>query len=378
MFHKIDRDTVKASMLLAAMFLPASLFGQIVIGTGVTMSTSENADIIIQAPSDITNSSAFDFAGSNLRINLIGFDQHIAGPFVIRDLHVDGGGIKRVNSSMTITNTLTFSNGIVAPRAKLLYTGSSTDITGANDDSYVSGPFSVLSSGKLTFPIGIIAFGYAPAYLEEGNGTDEVTMQVVGTSAGLTAAASDLELVSIDNSHYWEVTTTHAEGVAGLNSRITLNTSGSAISAELSPVVIQASALNGTATNLGSASLSADAVTSRSKVTESILAIGGSAEVELVIHDMITPFTKDDANDYLYIESIEKFDFNKVTLLDRWGGVVKEWKNFTNYDDPLTPNTDGYDFARLTPGSYICIVEYGFAEAPARKKSQMITVLKAK
>ncbi|HEY3402565.1 MAG TPA: gliding motility-associated C-terminal domain-containing protein [Ohtaekwangia sp.] len=375
MGYTINRDTIKALTLFGAMLLPAGLYGQIVIGSG-QMAALGTPDIVVQASSDVTNNSSFDFAGTNLVINLVGADQYITGTFVIKDLHVDGGGTKHVNRPMTITHSLTFSKGIVIPNAKLLFTGS--DISGANDDSYVSGPFSVLHSGKLTFPIGMTAFGYAPAYLEEGSGSDEVTMQVVGANPGLTPSADDLELVSIDNLHYWELSTTHPEGIAGLNSRITLSTLNSEISSELSPVVVQAGALNATAINLGSASVTADAVTSRAPVTESILALGGSTEVELVIHDMITPFTKGDANDYLYIESIEKFDFNKVTLLDRWGVLVKEWKNFTNYDDPLNPNPDGYDFAKLSPGNYICIVEYGFSDGPARKKSQMVTVLKAK
>src|SRR6188768_4099149 len=103
MFHKINGDTIKALILLGVMLLPASLAGQIIIASGVNMSASENTDIIIQAPSDITNFSSYDFAATRLRINLIGADQQITGPFVIGDLSIDGGGVKRVNSAMTVT-----------------------------------------------------------------------------------------------------------------------------------------------------------------------------------------------------------------------------------------------------------------------------------
>jgi hypothetical protein len=119
-------------------------------------------------------------------------------------------------------------------------------------------------------------------------------------------------------------------------------------------------------------------ITSRKKVTKPFVAIAGSVEVDLVIHDIITPFMEDGVNDFLYVQNIDKFMVNKVTLLDRWGVPVHEWKNFTNYTDPLTPNQDGYDFKKLSPGSYICIVEYGDGETGMSKKSQMVTVLKAK
>jgi hypothetical protein len=80
-------------------------------------------------------------------------------------------------------------------------------------------------------------------------------------------------------------------------------------------------------------------------------------------------------NDELYIENIGKFSFNKVTLLDRWGVMVKEWKNFTNFNDPVNPNQNGFNFTKLSAGNYICIVEYGSEGKMNKKKSQMITVL---
>lgn len=357
-------------------FIPFFTTAQIVIPAGINVAVEGTPDIVVQAPADITNNSAsFDFTNTNFILKLVGGDQFINGAWVMSDLSVDGGGTKNTNRPVTITNSLTFVNGIITPNGKLLYTGAHDHISGASDASYVNGPFSVMSEGRMTFPVGVPTFGFAPAYLEDGNGTDEVTVQLVATGAGLTPAATDAELVEIDNTHYWQVT---SADLASLSSRVTLNTLGAVISADLSPVVVQSPNVNGTATNLGSSSVSSDAVTSRAPITESILVIGGSAEIELKIHNLITPFTKGDANDYLYIESIEKFDFNRVTLMDRWGVVIKEWSNFTNYDDPINPNSDGYDFARLSPGNYICVVEYGFTDGGARKKSQMITVLKAK
>jgi hypothetical protein len=145
--------------------------------------------------------------------------------------------------------------------------------------------------------------------------------------------------------------------------------------AALGLVVIQGESTNAEAENLLSV-LNGNEITSRRSVTKPVLAIGGSREVELVIHDIITPFSPGE-NDYLVIDNIEKFLINKVTLLDRWGGRVHNWTNFTNYGPPFL-NPDGFDFKTLSPGSYICIVEYGDADVGFSKKSQMVTVLKVK
>lgn len=348
---------------------------QLVISAATNMAADGTPDVIIQAPSRLTNSSAFDFSGINLTINLTGASQDVNGIWVVKSLSVDGGGDKRINGALTVTNTLNFVNGLIIPNAKVLYTGEFTSITGDGAASYVNGAFSVLHSGRLKFPIGATGVGYAPAFIEDNASAQEISMEVVASGAGLTPAATSVELMEIDNTRYWNLS---AVDIAAINSAVTLNTAGIAISGELTPVVVEAGQINGSAVSLGNAASSADAVTSRSKVSQAVLTVGGIKEIEVRIHDMITPFTKDGANDHLHIESIEKFDLRKVTLLDRWGGLVKEWKDFTNYNDDFNPNTDGYDFARLSPGQYICVVEYGLSGGETRKKSQMITVLKAK
>lgn len=348
---------------------------QMVIAAATNMASGGTPDVIIQAPSRLTNNSAFDFSVINLVINLTGSSQDVNGKWVVKSLSIDGGGNKRINGPLTITNTLHFVNGLIVPNAKVLYVGDFASITGDSDASFVNGPFSVQQVGRLKFPIGATGLGYAPAFIENNPGTQEITMEAVATGAGLTPDVSSAELIEIDNTRYWILT---AADIAAINSAVTLNTLGVSVSNALSPVVVEADMVNGTGFSLGSSASGSDAVTSRSVVSKSILAVGGSAEIELRVHDMITPFTKDGANDHLHIESIEKFDLRKVTLLDRWGGLVKEWNDFTNYDDPLSPNTDGYDFAGLSPGQYICVVEYGFSGGETRKKSQMVTVLKAK
>jgi hypothetical protein len=133
------------------------------------------------------------------------------------------------------------------------------------------------------------------------------------------------------------------------------------------PVVLQATAAGGTAESLSGAANSSF-VTSIGNVSQSILALGKETEFSLVIHDMITPF-RQEFNDKLVIENIDKVSGNKVKLLDRWGVVAVEWQNYTN--------DNNYDFSKLSPGNYICIVEYTYpGESRIVTAKGMVTILK--
>ncbi|NJM26917.1 MAG: hypothetical protein HC859_17045, partial [Bacteroidia bacterium] len=143
-------------------------------------------------------------------------------------------------------------------------------------------------------------------------------------------------------------------------------------------VVIQADSPSGTALNLGGG-IVGDFVGSFSAASKPILTVGVGEKVNLQIMDLITPFNADAFNDKLRIINVEYTFDNKVTLLDRWGVVVKTWSNFRNYDDPTNPSGDAFDFTRLSPGNYICVLEYRLTQdSPREKLTQMITVLKGK
>ncbi|HYG19106.1 MAG TPA: gliding motility-associated C-terminal domain-containing protein, partial [Ohtaekwangia sp.] len=263
--------------------------------------------------------------------------------------------------------------GLLEPgnAGKILYTGPAENLTGASENSHVNGMFYTQATGTLFFPVGADGIGYAPAWLENGNAS-EVAVSVVASPAGFTFDPATSELQFLDNSRYWHV----VGDLANINARVSLGLNGINVGNELTPVVVQSDNIGGIADNLQGLGES-ERVTSRQAISKSLVAIGGSKEVLLVIHDLITPFSEGH-NDVLKIQNIKHFGTNKVTLLDRWGAPVKQWINFTNYDDAEAPNQDGYDFKQLSPGSYICIVEYGDAETGMRKKSQMISVLKAK
>jgi hypothetical protein len=370
---------MKIYLSLCFFFVALQVCGQVTIAAGTNMGAVDGTAIVMETSGNLANgSTVFDFANTNLTLSLISNAQVISGSWVVSQLNIVAGSSKDVSGNLTITKGITFNNALLTPvgSGRIVYTGSASDITGDFNTSYVNGVFNVKSGGRMFFPVGADGLGYAPAWIENGNGTDEVGVEVIYGGASLVFDPSASEIQTVDNTHYWEVS---SADLASLGSQVTLSLNGIAgFGSEVSPVVVQADNVGGQAENLLSALSDGTAVTSGAAVTKPVLAVAGSKEIVLRIYDIITPFVKDDFNDALHIENIEKFSVNQVTLLDRWGAPVKEWTNFTNYDDLVNPNQDGYDFTKLSPGNYICIVEYGNAETGMRKESQMITVLKAK
>jgi hypothetical protein len=132
---------------------------------------------------------------------------------------------------------------------------------------------------------------------------------------------------------------------------------------------LESDAVGGTANSLGG-SISNSFVMSNDPSTKTILAVGKGAEFALVIHDMITPYTLDQVNDKLTIENIDLTESNNVKLLDRWGLIVKEWNNYTN--------DDGFDFSNLSPGNYVCVVEFSYPGTSERATAKsVVTILKS-
>ncbi len=343
------------------------LFAQTTINTGSDMKVKG----LITTKGSLSNGSDKTDL-SEAQLALTGTNQTLTtrSPITIQSLTVDGGGIKTTQGEFTVTNAIILTSGMVTPATgKLLYTGA-TELSG-NESSFVNGTLYQRGTGVRFFPLGVVST-YMPMSLnniEDGNSEIGVTGFTAGTNLTLPA-----DLTSIASNRYWQV------DVSGGSLRATsasLYVPGSSIDASQKLVVVEADAANGaTAINLGGG-VTNDFVTSFSPATKPILTIGIVEKVDMRIMDLITPFTIDDINDKLKILNIEYTFENKVTLLDRWGVPVKEWKNFRNYDDSTNPNSDGYDFTKLSPGNYICVLEYKLsADAPLEKVNQMISVLK--
>jgi hypothetical protein len=307
----------------------------------------------------------------DIQVVLSGANQTLStrAPLTLKSLSIEGGGIKTTQGDLKITGNMVFTQGILTPTSgKVLYSGS-TILTG-NANSFVNGTFYQVGKGIRFFPIGT-GNTYMPMSLnnvEDANAEIGVTGFTAGTNLELPA-----DINSLATNRYWQV------DVSGGSLRA-FNTSlyvpGSSIDASQKAIVVQADDVNSTAINLGGG-VTDDFVTSFSPVTKPILTIGIAEKIEVKIHDLITPFNADDINDKLKIINIEFTYENKVTLLDRWGVPVKEWTNFRNYDDANNPNQDAFDFSRLGPGNYICVLEYKMsADAPLEKVNQTISILK--
>lgn len=290
--------------------------------------------------------------GSNKQITT---NQDIA----VDKLVVDNTGVTIVNGNWKITNSLSLVNGIlqVGDNARLFYTGSSA--AEGTSASYVEGYLFQSGEGRKFFPIGAGGI-YLPAILENvPAGTIEVGMRAVKGDANLALPQG---LNTALATHYWELSPMIA-------SRVSLSLVNVDQTKPENLVVWQASTPGGTATSVSNTlEIGNDFITSNENVAQPILTIGSS--FLLIIHDMITPFTKDEVNDNLIIENIEETTSNKVVLLDRWGVKVKEWTNFTN--EALD------DFSELSPGNYICIIDFVSSNGSRGTQKGIITVLKTK
>jgi hypothetical protein len=355
---------------LSLFLLTSNTFGQITIPATAVIAATTDTEIGILTFGNITNNSTFDFSQLKLSVELTGATQQISGDLVAANFSLNGIGAKTLNSKLTVTNSLTFAKGILTPTAtgKILFTGPEDGVSGGDNSSYYNGIFYSEGTGRRVFPIGISGAPnvYAPVIID--NITDnigEISVRAVNGSALLDADTA--ELIDVNQERYWEITSDPTL----LNSRVALGLEGfdAYLSGEGGASVVESESIGGVGKNLGGASITEGVmVVSSKQVTAPILAVGREKKITVKVRDLITPYTPDNVNDKLTIEHIGRFATNKVTLLDRYGVQVAQWKNFTN--------DVNYDFSRLGPGNYICIVEYGNPDESTKVIQQMVTVLK--
>ncbi len=364
----------KALILVGFVGLAAIGYAQVVTTSGSQLATSAGSEISIKTTGNVT--IAQDVSNSKVNLELSGGSQIISENLTLRKLTLSGSGDKTISKNVTITENIDLILGILKPSAsaKVVFAGAFEGITGGGDNSYVDGFFYNQSTGAQLFPVGTSGL-YAPATLISGNVQKEVGIQVVKQSLNATPSA-DSDIKKVDPDHYWEVT---AVSVADIGSQIKLSLNGVdpslAFDQGLSLAVVQANNTTDPVDGLGSSSYDNSSVTSRRVFTKSLLGVGASEEVVVSVIDIITPKI-DQHNDFLKVLNIEKFEIRKVRLFDRYGFSIKEWSDFTNYDDLNAPNQDGYDFNKLSSGNYICVVEYGNADSGTRSIQQMVSVIK--
>jgi hypothetical protein len=368
--HKgISRKDNRINMRILPIFiflgvLNGGSYAQVVIGTNTSLASSANTDIVINSAGNLVNNSAFDFASTNLNVNLSESASVISGNWTLKRFRLNTTSIINVSGNFTVTQRFDLSSGILHwQTGKISYTGPADGLSiNAGGASYIDGPFYQTGSGDRIFPIGVGATFTPIRFLEVGTDA-EIGVQAFGGNPQLQP--DNNKVLEIVTGRYWKITTADPTKI---DSRVNVGLQGITIPTDGMPVVVQADQINIPASDLGNSSNNADNITSDKPVTASLLAIGKESDIKVRVHDLITPFTKDEINDALYVESIELFDFRKVTLLDRWGVVIKTWDEYTN--------TINFDFATLSPGNYMCVVEYGNAGGKISTLSQMVTVLK--
>lgn len=346
-------------------------FGQVTISPTTTIAAEEGTTIGIATGGSIVSNS-FDFSKTKLSTELTGAAQTITGNIYFENLSLTNNGVKTLNGSITITNILSFQRGILTPTSigKILFTGTEDGIHDANNDSFYNGIFYSSGTGKRLFPVGIVGSQNTYAPLTLSNITEEQTefgVQVINGSALLTPDTA--ELSSVNNDRYWKI-----EGdLSALDSRVGLGLNGLdqyIKDTDGGTTVVEANDIGNEAKNLGSNNTSgSDFAVSSEKISSPILAVGKEKKFSVKINDLITPYTQDGENDKLSIKNLNRFEQNTVTLLDRYGVRIKQWVNFDN-------ETVSFDFSTLSPGNYICIVEYGNTGESTHVTQQMVTVLK--
>lgn len=358
---------MKKSIAIIFLFLPCVLPAQVVISNLTRMSQSGTPKIVIQSPNNIVNASSFDFSETDLRIDLSGPVTGISGNWVIArfQLNTDRDQVILLNGDLTVTKAMNLVSGrIQVQEGKMSFTGNASDLSADfNGNSYIIGPFFQAGTGDRYFPVGTSA-GYAPVRLPEVQSSGEIGIQAYDADSELVP--DQINVLDILPARYWRISSTE---ISSIKSIINISTNGVPVPEDGSPTVVQGDEPGNTATHLQTSSVNEDNITSLLPVAAPIVAIGKQEKIIVKIHNLITPFQVDDVNDRLYIENIERFSTRRVTLLDRWGNVIRNWGNeYTNSIE--------YDFATLSPGNYICIAEFRNEGTSIKRISQMITIVK--
>lgn len=358
---------MRSGLILSLMCFAANAMAQITIGASTPIRIKGD---LATVGGLINRSTETDISDASLF--LVGPDAALSSetPIALSSFTVDADGVFSLAGDWTITRDLLFTRGILEPTGKLVYSGSTT--LEASEASYISGQLTQKGAGVRFFPVGT-RDAYFPMSLNDvENPQEEITVRVVAAAPALTAPEG---ISSIAADRYWEVSPASAARAATAS----LYSKGSALDGASNVVVVQGDASAGAVADNLKGGTSKDFVTSFLRVTKPVLALGVASDPELRIHDLITPHNLDDVNDKLKIVNIESTYSNTVYLLDRYGVLIRKWQNFRNYDDPENTNPDSFDFTRLSPGNYICMLEYKLsADGGTEKLTQMITILKEK
>lgn len=354
-------------------FINTWVFGQMVISSGTNILAASGTSIVTST-SIINNSTGTDL--SNVALTLTGSTKNVlntSNALDIDKLTIDTDGNYTVGGAWKITTALLLTKGnLLTTRlgsSKLVYTGSD-DLNGS-EASYVNGPLFIRSSAdQHTFPIGD-AKGYAPVRLgkiEELDKDTEFGFDITSADPGFATTDAVTEIYK---DRFWQLFNGNGGTFSG--SPISLSSNLTTTSIQESPVILELDQSN-TQKNLGgSVATGFFASSDKASSTGKYYAIGKSIDVKLIVHKLITP-DNDGKNDVLYIQGIDAYPDNEVTILDRWGVPFYSKKSFKNYPLNSLPQQADVDFTKMAIGNYIVVVN--LLGKPENNVKQMISVLK--
>ncbi len=359
---------------------PTILCAQITVATdqfasGDLTTISTNADVSIESNLSNLGSASLVLVGENQNITT-------ANEFVIKRLTILGGGLKRFTNRTTVEILLDLSEGHILAEDAFGFAGDPGLIENASELSFVLDKFfydrtATDVSSTLTFPIGSNAngVGYAPLVVE---GVSSGSLVVGSVSNGSFASEVSpinlpLEVGSASSNWYWQIEDENNNFSGGQIVLPFREEDKAEFNTFDRPVVLQVDA-SGLAVNLDndflSGSIADDNVQSRNPGSTGYFMVGRVISETPLVHNIISP-NGDNVNDYLFVQNVDRYPENEITLVDRWGVAVYQKKNYVNPVPEV--GLPGDDFTFLPPGNYICIFKYNGGENTIK---QTVTVAK--
>jgi hypothetical protein len=377
-------------LLLALSLAFCSAQAQFVAQPGTVMKTLANTNIVINsAGNTFLGDNSFDLSQANVVLALtnggiVTHAQTVGGRSFLQidSLRMDGAN-GELRSTWIVTKGITLKKGKLEVKnaapdyGKLVYSGTN-DLATGNDDSYIIGPMFMLGGGNShtrTYPIGNV-LGFYPAQLSGlSDATALFRMQCFAANSNNPAPLQISDLAQFEDiddllsDRFYQFNVFNNNSFAGAPIALSLNNTSPTIDiSKNKAVIVEIDSLNSIKDLQGAVSNSFVKSSSNTTSKGGKYMIAASKDVAIKIHKLITP-NSDGENDALVIEGIDLFPVNKVTLLDRWGGVYFTKSGFASGQTDI-------DYTKLVNGNYICIVEYTDSKGTHKPKPQMITVLK--
>jgi hypothetical protein len=215
--------------------------GNINIAAGVVSNSLFNKNITLFG--DWTNNvgtSGFVAGSGTSNVSLSGINQNITGATNFYHLRVNSSGVATLNSTITITNRLTFIQGLIATGANEVIVNAAATVTGASALSYINGNLRrILPAGVFSaqFDIGD-ASAYTPA-LVSFTGSIAANGQILARSSSgddVNIFTSGLDENKSCN-RTWTLTPTSLTGFSSMN--VKLNFVAGDIDAGANPLLFQ-------------------------------------------------------------------------------------------------------------------------------------------